>query len=108
MRLIFDENLPVDLAQSFEPPHDADHVEELGWKGIKNGDLLGRISGNYDAFLTGDTNLPHQQKLSRYDVAVIVIRPHRNTLAEFIALVPAVLVALPTAPKGAVTVVSAE
>jgi hypothetical protein len=41
-------------------------------------------------------------------VAVIVIRPHRNTLAEFIALVPAVLVALPTAPKGAVTVVSAE
>jgi hypothetical protein len=46
MRFIFDENLPVDLVQSFESPPDVEHVEELGWKGIKNGDLLGRISGN--------------------------------------------------------------
>jgi hypothetical protein len=108
MRLILDENLPVDLVQSFRPPLDVDHVAELGWKGVKNGDLQGRISGKYDAFLTGDTNLPHQQNLGPYDVAVIVIRPHRNTLAEFVALVPAVLAALSGAPKGAVTVIGAE
>jgi hypothetical protein len=56
MRLIFDENLPVDLVQSFEPPHDVDHVEELGWKGIKNGDLLGRISGKIVAARRGATD----------------------------------------------------
>ena len=106
MRLILDENLPVDLVLSFEPSQDVDHVERLGWKGVKNGDLLGRISGNYDAFLTGDTNLQHQQNMSRYDLALIVMHPQRNTLAEFVALVPKVLAALPGAPKGAVTVVS--
>jgi hypothetical protein len=35
------------------------------------------------------------------------LHPHRNTLAEFVALVPEVLAVLPGAPKGAVTVVSA-
>jgi predicted nuclease of predicted toxin-antitoxin system len=107
MRLILDENLPVSLLDRFGPEHETDHVERLGWKGLKNGELLRRISGQYDALLTGDTNLQHQQNLAQFDVAVIVIRPGRNLPADFVALIPDVLAALPAAPRGAATIVSA-
>ena len=103
MRLILDENLPVSLVSSFQPAHEVTHVDAEGWKGLKNGDLLERISGNYDAFLTGDTNLGRQQNLTRFQVAVILIRTRHHLVHEFVAAVPMVLDALETAPKGVVT-----
>lgn len=103
MKIILDENLPVSLVRSFPPEFEVTHVDSEGWKGLKNGELLGRISGNFDVFLTGDTNLQHQQNLARFDVAVIVIRTQHHLLPEFEAAVPAVRGALKTAPKGALT-----
>jgi hypothetical protein len=79
------------------------HVDAEGWKGLRNGELLGLISGHFDALLTGDTNLHHQQNLGRFDVAVILIRTRHQLVHEFEAAVPAVLEALKTAPKGALT-----
>lgn len=41
MKLILDEDLPRDLLTEFKRnDHEAVHVEDLGWKGIRNGDLL--------------------------------------------------------------------
>jgi len=71
-------------------------------EGRQERDLLGRISGNYDAFLTGAQTSNISRTCPRYDLVVIVMHPQRNTLAEFVALVPKVLAALPGAPKGAV------
>lgn len=46
MKLVLDEDIPRQLARRFEEAgHTAVHLEQLGWKGIKNGDLLRRISG---------------------------------------------------------------
>ena len=43
MRLIFDEDLPSDLLPHFESEgHEVVHVGELGWKGIRNSELLAR------------------------------------------------------------------
>ena len=106
MRLILDENLPVSLVRSFAAAHDVAHVDAQGWKGLKNGELLARVSGVCDVFLTGDTNLDHQQSLARFDVAVILLRTPHHLVPEFEALVPKVLSALETAPRGAVTEIS--
>ncbi len=58
MRVILDEDIPRSLTSLFrEGGHDAIHIEDLGWKGIKNGELLDRISGTYDVLVTGDTNM---------------------------------------------------
>lgn len=87
MRLIFDEDLPRDLLPLFESGDDeVVHVEDLGWKGISNGDLLSRISGKYDVLVTGDTNMRYQQNLAGYDVAVIVLRPQIKVLDQLVAL----------------------
>ena len=62
MKIIFDEDIPRELTPFFGTGgHEAVHVEDFGWKGITNGDLLQRISGAYDALITDDTNMRRQQ-----------------------------------------------
>jgi predicted nuclease of predicted toxin-antitoxin system len=109
MRLIFDEDLPRDLPAHFESHgHETVHVEELGWKGIRNGDLLARIAGEYDVLVTGDTNMRFQQDLSRVDVAVVVLQPRRKVLEGLVALVPKALRAIETAPRGQAIIVQPD
>jgi len=54
--------------------HDVKTVPEAGWAALKNGDLLRRAQHEFDVFITTDRNLPFQQDLSRFSVAVIVLR----------------------------------
>jgi predicted nuclease of predicted toxin-antitoxin system len=107
MRLIFDEDLPRDLPAHFEAHgHVVVHLEDLGWKGIRNGELLSRVSGAYDVLITGDTNMRHQQNLARYDIAVVVLQPGTKVLAELIELVPQALAALGSARRSEATVIT--
>lgn len=106
MRLILDEDLPRLLVAHFATDgHEVVHVEELGWKGIRNSELLRRISGDYDVLITGDTNMRHQQQLARFDVAVIVLHPRLKVIDQLVHLVPAALSAIPTAPRGQATMI---
>jgi predicted nuclease of predicted toxin-antitoxin system len=109
MRILIDEDLPVALAPHVrEGGHEVVHIEDLGWKGVKNSDLLRRASGVYDVLLTGDTNMPNQQNLAQFDVAVVQLRPRRKMIDQLVALVPRALAAIPGAPKGAVTVIAPD
>ena len=61
MRLLPDENLPKRLKSDF-PDHEVFTVREKGWNGIKNGEILQlMLANNFDALLTFDKNLQHQQ-----------------------------------------------
>jgi hypothetical protein len=51
VRVLLDEHVPVDLAEMLQG-HTADTVVGRGWAGIRNGDLLQRMRGEYDAFVT--------------------------------------------------------
>ena len=48
MRLLLDEHLPIGLAAEF-PGHAVHTVSGRGWTGIKNGELLRRMNGQYTA-----------------------------------------------------------
>lgn len=109
MKLILDEDLPRDLLAQFqEGVHEAVHVEDLGWKGVRNSELLSRVSGQYDVLVTGDTNMRHQQNLARYDVAVVVLQPRLKVLDQLVELVPRTLAALADAPRGEATVIGPD
>ena len=54
--------------------HDVVTVQEAGWAGKKNGELLGLASESYDVFLTVDRNLYFQQNRSTITIAVLVRR----------------------------------
>lgn len=64
MRVIIDECLPKRLIREL-PGHDAVIVPMEGWAGIQNGELLRRISGRFEAFVTIDGNLAQQQNAGK-------------------------------------------
>ena len=76
------------------------------WASKRNGELLRlAVSDGFGAFLTVDRKLRHQQNLSAFDIAVVLLEAKTNTLADLRPLMPEVLEVLPNAPKGRATVV---
>ena len=88
--------------------HDVKTVPQAGWAALKNGELLGRAQPEFDVFVTVDHNLPFQQDLSRFSIAVIVLRAPSNRVTDLRGLIPQLLTALPVAKHGEVTWVGAE
>jgi hypothetical protein len=79
MRVLLDECLPRRLKQELTG-HDAKTVPEMGWAGLKNGELLRVAAGKFDAFITVDRNLPAQQRVDKLLFGVIVIGAPRNDM----------------------------
>ena len=88
--------------------HDVKTVPEAGWAALKNGDLLSRAQHEFDVLVTTDRNLPFQLNLSRFLIAIIVLRAQSNRVIDLSRLTPDLLAALPVARRGAVTWVGAE
>ncbi len=65
MRVLLDEQLPRHLARELRG-HDVSTVQQEGWAGLKNGELLRRAADAvFDVFVTADRNLEFQQNLSQ-------------------------------------------
>jgi hypothetical protein len=106
VRIVIDEDIPSELAPLFRGANlEVQHVEDIGLKGQKNGALLSALSGTCDVFVTGDTNLEHQQNLATYDLAIVLIHPLRLVIDQITPLIPAAVAAFPTARKHAVTTI---
>jgi len=58
VRLLLDENVPVQLLQALScvlPAHEVDHIDDLGWKGKKDRFLLpDAAAAGYEAIVTID------------------------------------------------------
>ena len=89
MRILLDESLPRHLAAEFHA-HEVRTVQQMRWSSLKNGELLERASGRFDAMLTADQNLEHQQNLGHFNVAVIVLVAMNNRIESLRPLVPSV------------------
>ena len=74
----------------------------MGWGGLANGVLLQKAQGEFDVFLTGDTNLTFQQNLTRFSIAVIVLEARSTRLIDTAELMPKVVKILPTVRLGEV------
>lgn len=107
MRIILDECLPRRLGLELTG-HLVSTVSQAGWAGISNGNLLSRIAGNYDVFLTVDKNLPAQQQTTALPFGVVVLRAPSNRLDDLRPLVSKILGALDNLKPGTVALVSAE
>jgi hypothetical protein len=78
-------------------------VADQGWLGISNGELLALAAAEFDVFVTVDRNLPFQQHLPRFDIAVILLQAKTNRIVDLIALVPELISIIPNAKSGLVT-----
>ena len=88
MRLLLDENLPKRLKFDF-PEHEIFTVRDKQWNGLKNGELLKLLLDNsFDALLTYDKNLQHQQNFTKYTITVFVLSAPINQYKELTRLTP--------------------
>jgi hypothetical protein len=106
MRLLLDECIDRKFAKEF-PGYEVKTVPQMGWAGVKNGQLLTLAELEFDVFITVDRNLSFQQNLPQFDIAVIVLQAPSNRLADLKPLAPQVLAILDGVVRGQATVVSA-
>ena len=99
MRVLLDENLPLDLAVELAG-HQVDTVIGLGWAGVTNGELLRRAQGRYDALVTMDRNIQYQQNLAAFSSGIVLVRAASNRMFHLRPLVPLILEALKTVAPG--------
>jgi Domain of unknown function (DUF5615) len=79
-------------------------VPQMGWAGIKNGQLLALAEAQFDVFITVDRNVSFQQNLPQFGIAVIVLQAPSNRLLDLKPLASKVLAVMATAAKGQATV----
>ncbi len=105
MKLLLDECVDQRLRLGLHE-HEVKTVGDMGWSNFKDRDLLSTAQYEFDALVTVDRNLPHQQHLPKFRIDVIILRARTNRLVDLMPLVPSLLAALPTAPMGEATVIS--
>ncbi len=98
MTVLLDESVPR-LIKTRLSQFEIKTVQEMGWTGIKNGDLIKRAENQFDIFITADKNLHYQQNLAARKLAVILLPTNR--VADLIALLPTIELSLKTAKPGA-------
>jgi predicted nuclease of predicted toxin-antitoxin system len=77
MRIVLDENLPRPLVRIFGSGHQIVTVQDLGLAGTANGDLMARLEGSHDVFVTADKNLRYQQNLAGRSLAIVELPTNR-------------------------------
>lgn len=72
MKIIIDECVPH-LVKKRLPERQIKTVQEMGWAGEKNGELLKLVEAKFDVFITSDKNLRYQQNLKSRTVAILLL-----------------------------------
>lgn len=78
MRVLLDEMLDRRLKRDLPSGTQAMTVRERGWGSKKNGELLALAQEEFDVLLTTDRRIPDQQRLSRFDIAVVILQARSN------------------------------
>src|SRR5215468_6034158 len=101
MRVLLDECVPRALRNDI-PGHEVKTVAEVGWAGVKNGELLRLAAAEFDLLITVDRNLEYQQNFEGLSLAVIVVDAASNDITVLRSLMPAVLAAIAQTRPGLV------
>jgi hypothetical protein len=107
MRVLLDENLPRQLKPHFSADVEVLTVQERGWSGIKNSELLRLAAGEFNVFLTMDRGVQFQQNLQSLTIGILVLRAPSNRFEDLQPLISEVHNALDTIQPGQVRHVGA-
>lgn len=103
MKILLDESLPVRLAREIRG-HKVVTVEQAGWTGKKNGELLKLAESKFEVFITIDQNLQYQVNLLRAKIPIIVLSAKTNRMDDLKPLVPRILTSLNGLKKGIIQI----
>jgi hypothetical protein len=78
---LFDENVPAPLRHFF-PDDQVATVQQLGWSGISNGELLALAESDFEVILLADKNMRYQQNLAGRKIAIFELPTNRWPILE--------------------------
>ncbi len=107
MRLLLDESIDELFVHDLKP-YDAEAVDSLGWKSLKNGDLLDAAQDRLAVLLTGDKTMPFQTNVSKRQIAVVDFELPSLLIDQLRQCVPSLMVLLPTVERGNVSWLSPQ
>ncbi len=87
MRLLLDENLPIELAPLLAG-HEVRTVGQMGWLRMKNGELLDAAEAEFDALLTLDYGILFQQDHRDRRLRIAVLSAHSSRIERMTPLLP--------------------
>ena len=82
MRVLLDENLDWRLVRYFDADFQVTTVSRQGWKGNRDGDLLAQAAEAFDALVTMDKGIEHEQNLRKYTISIILIFAKSNRIHD--------------------------
>lgn len=90
MKILLDECVPVQVRLALGG-HQVSTAKEMGWAGIKNGDLLRAAEeAGFQVFILADKNLRYQQNLAKRSLAIVELwTNHRPTLERYFPIIRA-------------------
>ena len=97
MKILLDEGVPKIIQRRLNKLS-ISNVEDMGWRGIKNGALLDLMAGQFQVLITADKNLPLQQNLKKRQISAIIIPA--NDVPAVVKLLPQIEQALATIAPG--------
>jgi hypothetical protein len=97
LKILLDEGVPK-IIQKRLSQLSISNVEEMGWRGIKNGALLDLMAGQFQILITTDKNLPSQQNLKKRQISLVILPT--NDVPSVIGLLPQIERAIAEIPTG--------
>ncbi|RZK29821.1 MAG: hypothetical protein EOO63_08215 [Hymenobacter sp.] len=95
MKLLLDEQLPRRLTHRLVALHDALTVQDMEWRGKKNGELLKLLlEHKFEAFPTADKKMRYEQNWQNYSIPVVFLDVPNLKYDTVKLLVPQVLALL--------------
>ena len=83
MKVLLDECIDPKARKFFSDAFEVRHVKDVGWLGIKNGELVKRASEAFDVLFTIDSNMRYQTSLKSLDLRVVVAQGHFRSVSDY-------------------------
>jgi predicted nuclease of predicted toxin-antitoxin system len=81
VKILLDECVPLPLRKILVG-HDCRTAQQMGWKNIRNGELLDLAEGEFDVFITADQGVRYQQNLTGRKIGVLELSTNKLRLLE--------------------------
>lgn len=100
MKILLDEQIHADVKKSLKTTHSIFMIDEMGWKGLQNGELREKLNENDFIFIiTADKNLPFQQNFRKMNFTVILIDTPSLSRSNQLLFVPKIQNLLQNPPQ---------
>ena len=93
MRILVDECVPWPI-RDLLTGHDCTSLQQQGWNGIANAELLRQAAEKFDLFITADQGSQYQQNLT--DAAIAILELSTNDIRRIRVSAPAIALAAAT------------